>query len=172
MNEVVVINSFRNHDSLFYLIKNLMSIPGISLKITVLSAINRKFNFLSPIILLYYLRIYLIIAGFLQMIFRYISKFFSVSNKAGEKKFNSRLLGEKFCQYYLCAFLKCERCINRGEPAAVLVSHIKIKVGEFKVPESAAVGSPGVVIGHLSLGRRFGAMMRFCCMDTGGMGRW
>jgi hypothetical protein len=49
--------------------------------------------------------------------------------------------------------LNCNKFVDTSEPAAVFGFHGKIKVGEFKVPESAAVGSlvlkpVRTVIGH------------------------
>jgi hypothetical protein len=37
--------------------------------------------------------------------------------------------------------IKCDRCINTGEPAAVFVFPRQIKVVEFILPETAAAGS-------------------------------
>jgi hypothetical protein len=71
--------------------------------------------------------------------------------------------------------LKCDKCINTGEPAAVLVFQIKIKVVEEIRPESAAVGSPG---GWVSKGSKVSVVSKvsevsevgwndFACMHGG-----
>jgi hypothetical protein len=141
MGEVVVINSFHNHDSLFYPIKTLKSIPGLALKITVLPDFNRKFNLLSPIILLYFSHKFSNITEYLTVFIRYISKFFSSSTKASQKKCNSMKSTADSCRFYWCAFLKCDRCINTGESAAVFGFLLRIKVVELLLPETAAAGS-------------------------------
>jgi len=43
--------------------------------------------------------------------------------------------------FYLCAFLKCDSCINTGEPAAVFCLSLQIKAVELSGPETAAAGS-------------------------------
>ena len=141
MDEVAVINSFHNHDFLFYPINTLKSIPGISLKMAGFPDFNKEFNPLSPIFLLYYLRKLLVITGFLAIIIRYTSKFFLFNNLM--------ITGADSWFFYFFAFLKCERCINTGEPAAVFGFPRQIKVVELILPESNAAGS----LFGLSLGR-------------------
>jgi hypothetical protein len=128
MVEVAVINSFHNHDPLFYPIKTLKSIPGLSLKIAVFPGINREFNPVSPIILLYYLRNFSVTTVFKSIIIRSNSKFSSMRPGANSYRFNR------------CAFLKCERCINTNESAAVFGFHRQIVVGEYLSLETAAAG--------------------------------
>ena len=141
MNEVVVINSFRNHDSSLYPIKNQKSIAGNWTKKTVVRHFNREFFLLSPIILLCYFSKILIITVFNSLNIRYNSNFSLTGSESDEKKFNSMRCGADSCRLYQCAFLKCDRCVNAFEPAVVIVFPIKIKVVEEIRPEFAAAGS-------------------------------
>jgi hypothetical protein len=139
--KVLVFNSFHNHDSLFYPIKNQKSIPGITLKRAKLPGFNQELNLLSLIFLLYNMRKFMNIIIFLLIYFRYNSISFLSSNKKSQKKYSSMFYRVDSCRFYLFSFLNCDKCVNTGEPAAVLVFLIRIKVVEESRPESAAVGS-------------------------------
>ncbi len=114
MVEVVVINSFRNHDRTFYPRRNQKSRPFLSEKITLVPDFYQGFYPLSKGLLLYYLRILLIIIGFLSLIIRYKTRFFDSLNYPG--------------------------FTNSGEPAGVFSFLVKIKGGFFLLPKSAAAG--------------------------------
>jgi hypothetical protein len=141
MNEVVVINSFRNHCSSLYPIKNQKSIAGNWTKKTVVRHFNREFFLLSPIILLCYFPKILIFTIFQPLNIIYNSKFYLCGRESDEKKFNSMRCGADSCRFYQCVFLKCDRFVNACEPAAVLGFPEKVKVAERIQPESTAAGS-------------------------------
>jgi hypothetical protein len=129
--DVVVINSFRNHDRTFYPRRNQKSRPFLSEKITLVPDFSQGFYLLSTGLLLYYLRILLIIIGFLPLIIRNKTRCFDL--------------------------LKYPCFTNSGEPAGVFSFLVKIKGGFFLLPKSAAAGllffggQWSVVIGHWSL---------------------
>jgi hypothetical protein len=128
MHEVVVINSFLNHDSKLYPIKNQKSIPRNSAKTTGIRHFNRKSNPLIPNILLYYYQKILVITDLYSLNIHYNLKCFLNGIKAHKKKCNLMIIGvDSFC-VYLCNFLLYEGCVNAGEPAAVLRYLMQIKV--------------------------------------------
>ena len=51
-------------------------------------------------------------------------------------------MGDSVCGYW-CKFLPCDRFVSTGEPAAVIVFPLKIKVDEEIRPGVAAAGAPG-----------------------------
>ena len=168
MVEIVFINSFHNHDWLFYTIKKQKSIPLISIKARVFPNFNRKFNWRSPKILLYFFHRFSIIAEYMTDIIRYNSKYFSANKKNSQKKFIKVLPGADSCRANICAFLKCDKCINSGEPAAVCCLPPPIKVVELRPPETTAAGSlfgrvlkeRSFVISHWSLVKEFRRQMK------------
>jgi hypothetical protein len=148
MNEVVVINSFRNHDLSLYPIKNQKSIAGNWTEKTVVRHFNREFFLLSPIILLCYFPKNLNITIFRPLNIIYNSKFYLCGRESDQKKFNSMRCGADSCRFYQCVFLKCDRCVSAGEPAAV---------GESLEERS-------LVIGHWSLVGGFEAIILNGCV--------
>jgi hypothetical protein len=128
MHKVVVINSFRNHDSSLYLKKNQKSILKNSTKPTGIRHLNWKSNLFSPIILLRYFKKTSIITELYLLYMHYNFKIFLASIKSHKKKCHLMIIGvDSFC-VNLCKFLLYEECVNASEPAAVLGYLMKIKV--------------------------------------------
>jgi hypothetical protein len=69
-----------------------------------------------------------------------ISKYFSVVNGKHPTTIHFPGTVPKINYFNIILALNCDRCVNTGEPAAVLVFLIRIKVVEKIRPESAAAG--------------------------------
>jgi len=141
MNEVVNINSFRNHDSPLYPKKKQKSISVNPIKTTVIADFNQQFNLFSPSILLYGFKIFSIITVFCMANIRYNSKFILCVIDAEKKNCSLKLTRLGSFHVFMWVILLFVRFVVTGEPAAVVGSLVREKVVERVLMQNAAAGS-------------------------------